>query len=149
MKSKAFSEKDVPNNAHFFLFLLFPLKTALYGAMPAKKCLLAVCIILFRNEDRRRFLPFSDVVCAFVNACRQPCKIRSSESCRFDDRRTLDRASEDIRLKETDYTVAELESATIYYRDQANALADQIKRDSDGNVDFAREFLQEHLRQPK
>ena len=45
--------------------------------------------------------------------------------------------SEDIRLKETDYTITELESAAIYYRDQANVLADQIKRDSDGNVDFA------------
>ena len=45
--------------------------------------------------------------------------------------------SEDIRLKETDYTITELESATLYYRDQANALADQIKRDSNGDVDFA------------
>ena len=45
--------------------------------------------------------------------------------------------SEDIRLKETDYTIAELESATIYYRDQANALADQISRNETGDVDFA------------
>ncbi len=45
--------------------------------------------------------------------------------------------SEDIRLKETDYTIAELEKATVYYRDQANVLADQIQRDENGNVAFA------------
>lgn len=45
--------------------------------------------------------------------------------------------SEDIRLKETDYTIAELEKATVYYRDQANVLADQIQRDEAGNVVFA------------
>ncbi len=45
--------------------------------------------------------------------------------------------SEDIRLKETDYTITELESAAIYYRDQANALADQIARDDKGDVAFA------------
>ena len=45
--------------------------------------------------------------------------------------------SEDIRLKETDYTITELESAAVYYRDQVNALADQISRDEKGNVKFA------------
>ena len=42
--------------------------------------------------------------------------------------------SEDIRLKETDYTITELENAAVYYRDQANVLADQIQRDSKGDV---------------
>ena len=45
--------------------------------------------------------------------------------------------SEDIRLKETDYTITELENATVYYRDQANGLAEQIQRDSKGDVVFA------------
>ncbi len=45
--------------------------------------------------------------------------------------------SEDIRLQETDYTITELENAAIYYRDQANALADQVSRDSKGNVSLA------------
>ena len=45
--------------------------------------------------------------------------------------------SEDIRLKETDYTIAELESAAVYYRDQANALADQIQRETGGDVAVA------------
>ena len=44
--------------------------------------------------------------------------------------------SEDIRLKETDYTITELESATLYYRDQANALSKEVKRDANGNVQF-------------
>ena len=45
--------------------------------------------------------------------------------------------AEDIRLEETDYTIAELEKATAYYRDQANQLAQQIQRDSQGDVVFA------------
>ena len=45
--------------------------------------------------------------------------------------------SEDIRLKETDYTITELENSAVYYRDQANALADQISRDDKGNVAFS------------
>ena len=45
--------------------------------------------------------------------------------------------SEDIRLEETDYNIVELENAAIYYRDQANVLADQIQRDEKGNVKFA------------
>lgn len=44
--------------------------------------------------------------------------------------------SEDIRLEETDYTIAELESATVYYRDQANMLAGQVQRDGTGEVVF-------------
>ena len=45
--------------------------------------------------------------------------------------------SQDIRLEETDYAIAELEQAAIYYRDQANALALQVERDSKGDVVFA------------
>ena len=45
--------------------------------------------------------------------------------------------AEDIRLKETDYTITELENAAAYYRDQANALADQVGRDHQGDVVFA------------
>ena len=45
--------------------------------------------------------------------------------------------SEDIRLKETDYNIVELENAAAYYRDQANALADQLPRDAKGDVVFA------------
>ena len=42
----------------------------------------------------------------------------------------------DIKLEVTDYTMAELEQAAAYYRDRANELSEQVKRDSDGNVDF-------------
>ena len=45
--------------------------------------------------------------------------------------------SEDIRLEETDYNIVELENAAAYYRDQANALADQLPRDVKGDVMFA------------
>ncbi len=44
--------------------------------------------------------------------------------------------ADDIRLVQADYTVSELEAATIYYRDKANALADQISRDSAGNPQY-------------
>lgn len=44
--------------------------------------------------------------------------------------------SSDIRLVVSEYTQEELENATIYYRDLANELADQVERDSDGNVVF-------------
>ena len=44
--------------------------------------------------------------------------------------------SDDIRLQETDYTLEQLEEAAIYYRDKANALADQVQRDPDGSVRF-------------
>ena len=46
--------------------------------------------------------------------------------------------SEDIRLEETDYTITELEKATAYYLEQANALASQLDRDSKGDVKFDR-----------
>ena len=42
----------------------------------------------------------------------------------------------DLRLTSTDYTLAELEAAAIYYRDQANELSGQVKRDGKGNVSF-------------
>jgi hypothetical protein len=44
--------------------------------------------------------------------------------------------SDDIRLSIMKPTTAELAEATIYYRDKANELADQVSRDSDGNVAF-------------
>ena len=44
--------------------------------------------------------------------------------------------AEDIRLNETPYDISELEAAATYYRDQANALAGQVARDGDGQVDF-------------
>lgn len=45
--------------------------------------------------------------------------------------------AEDIRLSETDYTVTELENAAVYYRDRANALAETVKRNSKGEVQFS------------
>ena len=45
--------------------------------------------------------------------------------------------AEDIRLEIGTYTVEELTEAAEYYRDKANALADQVNRDPSGNVDFA------------
>ena len=45
--------------------------------------------------------------------------------------------ADDIRLEKRQYTVEELASATTYYRDMANLLADQVKRDAKGDVDFA------------
>lgn len=44
--------------------------------------------------------------------------------------------ADDVRLTITDYTVTELSEATIYFRDQANALAEKVARDSKGNPDF-------------
>ncbi len=44
--------------------------------------------------------------------------------------------ADDIRLKVSDYTVNELEKATIYYRDQANALAKQANRDGAGELKY-------------
>ena len=41
--------------------------------------------------------------------------------------------TDDIRLRMTEYSLSELEEATVYYRDQANALASQINRDANGN----------------
>ena len=45
--------------------------------------------------------------------------------------------AEDIRLETVEYNLEELTEAAEYYRDKANELAAQVKRDSDGNVDFA------------
>ncbi len=44
--------------------------------------------------------------------------------------------AEDIRLQVTEYNAAELEAATVYYRDHANALAAQVRRKTDGTVDY-------------
>jgi hypothetical protein len=44
--------------------------------------------------------------------------------------------AEDIRLEVGTYTVEELTEAAEYYRDKANDLAEQVNRDSSGNVDF-------------
>ena len=41
--------------------------------------------------------------------------------------------ADDIRLRITEYSLSELEEATVYYRDQANALAAQIGRDAAGD----------------
>ena len=45
--------------------------------------------------------------------------------------------SEDLRMNITTYTLEELEEATNYYRDHANALAMSVNRDAQGYVDFA------------
>ena len=45
--------------------------------------------------------------------------------------------ADDIRLEVGGYNVKELTEAAEYYRDKANELATQVKRDADGNVDFA------------
>lgn len=42
----------------------------------------------------------------------------------------------DIRLNVTEYTLEELEDATIYYRDLANELSDKVPRDASGNLDY-------------
>ena len=44
--------------------------------------------------------------------------------------------SEDVRLEETEYTITELEEAAVYYRDQANSLAEQVSRGGSGDVSF-------------
>lgn len=44
--------------------------------------------------------------------------------------------SQDIRLEEVDVTLSQLEDATIYFRDQANALAPKIPRDEAGDAQF-------------
>ena len=44
--------------------------------------------------------------------------------------------ADDMSLAVTDYTVAELNEAAVFFRDQANALAAEVARDSKGNVDF-------------
>ena len=51
--------------------------------------------------------------------------------------------AQDVRLENTEYnyTVRELEQAAIFYRDKANALAEQVSRDSNGAVQYP-EFTQ-------
>ena len=44
--------------------------------------------------------------------------------------------ADDIRMEQREYTVSELASAASYYRDMANLLSDQLKRDSSGDVIF-------------
>ena len=44
--------------------------------------------------------------------------------------------AEDIRMEEVDYSVGDLIDATTYYRDKANELATQVKRDAAGDVAF-------------
>lgn len=44
--------------------------------------------------------------------------------------------SDDMRLEVSRYTLEELTDATVYYRDKANALADEINRDGAGNPEF-------------
>ena len=43
----------------------------------------------------------------------------------------------DIQLNVTEYTLTELENATIYFRDEANKLAAQVDRTPDGDVRFS------------
>ena len=43
----------------------------------------------------------------------------------------------DIRMNTTEYTLEEINDATIYFRDKANELAPQVTRDSKGNADFS------------
>ena len=45
--------------------------------------------------------------------------------------------ADDIRLEMGAYNLEELTEAAEYYRDKANELATQVKRDAEGNVDFA------------
>lgn len=44
--------------------------------------------------------------------------------------------ADDVRLEVSDYTVSELNEATLYFRDQANRLAMEIGRDQQGDVNF-------------
>ena len=45
--------------------------------------------------------------------------------------------SEDIHLPDYDYTVEDLEDATIYFRDKANAMALEMTRDKNGELVYA------------
>ena len=44
--------------------------------------------------------------------------------------------AEDMRLDTSSYNLQELTEATEYYRDRANALAEKVSRDKNGNVEF-------------
>ncbi len=45
--------------------------------------------------------------------------------------------ADDIRLDLTKYNLSELEAATVYYRDHANALSQQVNRDEKGQPKYA------------
>lgn len=45
--------------------------------------------------------------------------------------------SQDIHLKNYDFTVKDLEETTIYFRDKANAMALEMPRDKDGNLIYS------------
>ena len=45
--------------------------------------------------------------------------------------------AEDIRLEEREYTLEDMERGTVYFRDQANTLAQKMPRDKDGQPEFA------------
>ena len=44
--------------------------------------------------------------------------------------------ADDLRLNITEFTVVELEEATVYFRDKANTLSTQIKRNDDGTPSY-------------
>ena len=44
--------------------------------------------------------------------------------------------ADDIRLDVTEYTLSELEEATVFFRDQANALALEVDRDANGDAKY-------------
>lgn len=44
--------------------------------------------------------------------------------------------ADDVRLEISDYTVSELNEATVYFRDKANALATEVARDAKGDPEF-------------
>lgn len=44
--------------------------------------------------------------------------------------------ADDVRLEITDYTVSELNEATVYFRDQANTLAQELNRDKKGRLEL-------------
>ena len=44
--------------------------------------------------------------------------------------------AEDLRLQVTEYTLKELESATVYFRDKANELAETMARDGNGDLNY-------------
>lgn len=48
-----------------------------------------------------------------------------------------DPIAQDLRIQQTDYTRAELEAATTYYRDKANELAVQLPRDEKGTAIYS------------
>ena len=45
--------------------------------------------------------------------------------------------ADDIRLTVSECTLDERQDAVVYYRDKANALADKLPRDKDGNLNFS------------